>query len=80
MILLGSTPGQVKLQLTVFTEEKAPTGQLVSSDDNRVVSQLSAEMAFTVVPHLDLLTPLRSNPRILVSPNSELHLKLPAYM
>ncbi len=79
MVLVGRTPGQVKLQLTVFTDDKAATGQLVSSS-NRAVNQLSAELVFTIIPHLSLLNPLRLNPRLLISSNSQLQLQLPPQM
>ncbi|VDD77801.1 unnamed protein product [Mesocestoides corti] len=85
MVLVGVAPGQVKLQLTVFTEGGASTGQLVSfSSDGRdglhPVNKLSAEVVFTIVPHLRLLNPPRQNPRLLISPNSQIQLKLPSHI
>lgn len=84
MVLVGVMPGQVKLHLTVFTEGGALTGQLTSQSSSRSpsqpVKQLSAELTFTIIPHLSLIHPLRRNPSILVSPKSRLQLTLLQHM
>lgn len=84
MVLVGVTPGQVKLHLTVFTDGEALTGQLTSQSNSRSssqpVKQLSAEAIFTIIPQLGLVNPPRQNPRILVSPNSRIQLTLPQHM
>ncbi|VDL46858.1 unnamed protein product [Hymenolepis diminuta] len=84
MVLVGVTPGQVKLHLTVFTDGEALTGQLTSQSSSRSssqpVRQLSAEAIFTIIPQLGLVNPPRQNPRILVSPNSRLQLTLPQHI
>ncbi|VDM31023.1 unnamed protein product [Hydatigera taeniaeformis] len=83
IVVTGVAAGQVKLHLTVFTEGGLMTGQLISRDSHgtsQPVKQLSVEINFSVVPRLTLLTPLRQNPRILVSPNSRLQLSIPSHI
>nr|CDS32449.1 nuclear pore membrane glycoprotein 210 [Hymenolepis microstoma] len=83
MVLVGVTPGQVKLHLTVFTDGEALMGQLTSHPTSRSshpVKQLSAEITFTIIPHLSLISPPHQNPLILVSPNSRLQLTLPQHI
>lgn len=78
LVLVGLTPGQVKLQLLVFTDNKALSGQLIEeSGRGKFVAELSAELVVTIIPNLSLLTPFRLNPKVLVSPNSMLQLQLP---
>ncbi|VDL93640.1 unnamed protein product [Schistocephalus solidus] len=84
MVLVGLSPGQVRLQLTVFTEDESLTGQLVSfvgeQNDRRVkpVSRLSKELLINVIPRLSLAFPPRMNPQILMSPHGRLRIRLPA--
>ncbi|BHF64011.1 hypothetical protein SprV_0200700800 [Sparganum proliferum] len=83
MVLVGLSPGQVRLQLTVFTEDESLTGQLVSfvgeQNNRRVkpVSRLSKELLINVIPRLSLAFPPRMNPQILMSPRGRLQIRLP---
>ncbi|VDN43564.1 unnamed protein product, partial [Dibothriocephalus latus] len=83
MVLVGLSPGQVRLQLTVFTEDESLTGQLVSfvGDQNdrklQPVSRLSKELIINVIPRLSLAFPPRMNPQILMSPHGRLRIRLP---